>query len=279
MHNWNFAAACLLLVLAHWSGNASAEHGQPSLHPGQLLITGSSTMAPLVVAIANRFESLNQGVRIEVQTGGSGRGISDVREGKSDIGMVARTLVEKDRDLYGVPIARDGVTLILHRGNPVQTLNDREIIDIFTGKITNWKQVGGSDAPILVLASEPERGSSELFIRYLGIEYRDIRPQRLVGDNALRIKTVADTPNAIVYISVGEAERNANAGAAIKLLPAGGVTATTRNVRKGDFPISRPLTLVTRELPQGLAKRFIEFSLSSQITDIIVAHDFVPYLD
>lgn len=236
-------------------------------------------MAPLMTEVARRFSGIHQGVCIEVQTGGSGRGLSDVRQGKADIGMVARTLAESERDLYGFPIARDGVAVIVHRENPVRTLSDRQLTDIFTGKVTNWSRVGGRNVPIQVLAGEASRGSSELFVHYLGITYDEIRPQRLAGDNALRIKAIAETPRAIVYVSVGEAERNAKAGVPIKMLPIGGIEATSQNVRQGSFPISRPLTLVVRGLPKGLAKSFVEFSLSSQVTDLVITYDFIPYLD
>ena len=193
--------------------------------------------------------------------------------------MVSHTLVESGSTLYGFPIARDGIAVIVNRDNPVQALSDRQLIDIFTGKITNWKRVGGRDVPIQVLAGEANRGSSELFMQYLRIRYEDIRPQRLVGDNALRIKAISETPGAIVYVSVGEAERKAKAGAPIKLLPVDGIEATSQSVRQGSFPISRPLTLVTSGLPKGLAKTFVEFSLSSQVTDLVVNFDFIPYLD
>ncbi|RWA53145.1 ABC transporter substrate-binding protein [Cupriavidus sp. UYMSc13B] len=236
-------------------------------------------MAPLVSEIGRRFSAIHPGVCIEVQTGGSGRGVSDAREGKADIGMVSRTLAESSGALYGFPIARDGVAVIVHRDNPVQALSDRQLTDIFTGKVTNWKRVGGRDVPIQVLAGEANRASSELLVHYLGIRYEDIHPQRLVGDNALRIKAIAETPGAVVYVSVGEAERKAKAGVPIKLLPVAGIEATSQNVRQGSFPISRPLTLVTRGLPKGLAKTFVEFSLSSQVTDLVVTYDFIPYLD
>ncbi len=280
MRAWQANATSVLLGLALWCHSGSVT-GEPSAQcpTGRLLLTGSSTMAPLMSAVARRFGSIHPGVCIEVQTGGSGRGVSDARQGKADIGMAARILSESEGDLYGFPIARDGVAVIVHKDNPVRTLGDRQLVDIFAGKVSNWAQLGGRNVPIQVLAGEASRGSSELFVHYLSIKYEDIRPHRVVGDNALRIKAVAESPGAVVYVSVGEAERNVKAGVPIKLLPVAGVEATSQNVRHGSFPISRPLTLVTRGLPNGLVKKFVEFSLSSQVTDLVIAHDFIPYLD
>jgi phosphate transport system substrate-binding protein len=153
------------------------------------------------------------------------------------------------------------------------------VVDIYTGKIANWKRVGGRDAPVTVLNAREGYGSVDLFTHYFTLKYDAIKARQLVGDNQTRIRAISDNPNAIVYVSVGEAERKAQTGAPIKLLPVGGVAATSSNIRSGNFPISRPLTLVTKSLPTGLAKEFIEFSLSSQVNDLILAQDFVPYQD
>jgi phosphate transport system substrate-binding protein len=283
MRNRKFAALFAvgaLLLLASGAPGAQLRAGTPSdAWSGQLLITGSSTMAPLISAMAQRFRALHPQVGITVQAGGSGRGLLDARSGKADIGMVSRALSDSERDLYGLPIARDGVAVVVHKDNPVRMLADRQLSDIYAGKVVNWKQVGGRDAPILTVKAEAARSSSELFVHYLHMRFDDLQTQRIVGDNQARVKLMVEHPNAILYMSVGEAERSALAGAPIKSLAVGGVAATSKNIRNGDFPISRPLTLVTRGAPAGLVKDFIEYASSSQVTDLIVSHDFVPYLD
>ncbi|MEK7771939.1 MAG: substrate-binding domain-containing protein, partial [Pseudomonadota bacterium] len=108
----------------------------------RLVLTGSSTIAPLAGEIARRFESLHPGVRIDVQTGGSSRGIHDVRKGIAAIGMVSRALKADEADLQAFAIAQDGISIIVHAGNPVITLNRKQIADIYTGRITHWNAVG-----------------------------------------------------------------------------------------------------------------------------------------
>ena len=255
---------------------AASPSGKPS---GRLLLTGSSTMAPLMKEIGKRFQSLHAGVQVEVQAGGSGRGINDARLGKADIGMASRALTDKERDLYAFPIARDGVCVIIHMNNRVKALSDSQVADIFTGRTSNWKKVGGPEAPIIVLAAAERYSSTELFTHYFGLKYSDVKAHQTVGDNPTRIRAVVENPRSICYVSIGEAEREARAGAPIKLLPVDGVAATSRNVATSNFPISRPLTLVTKNLPAGLVKEFIEFSLSSQVFDLIPAFDFIPYSD
>lgn len=273
--------AALILGIAVLNAGAFASHpSSPGGVEARLVITGSSTMAPLITELARRFQSLHPGAKIEVQSGGSGRGISDARSGKADIGMVSRALSGSEaQDLYGFAIARDGVAVVVHKDNPVRVLSDRQVTDIYSGRITNWKITKGRDVPIVVLAAEPDRSSTELFTHYFGLAYGAIKAKQVLGDNPARIRAIIENPTGIVYVSVGEAERIAQAGAPIKLLPVDGVTATSRTIRSGDYPISRPLALVTNRIPKGLVKEFINFCLSSHATAVVVKHDCVPYLD
>jgi len=242
----------------------------------KLVLTGSSTVAPLAAEIGKRFESLHGNVRVDVQTGGSSRGVSDARAGLADIGMVSRALKDEEKDLLQFTIALDGISVILHRTNPVESLNKQQIIDIYTGKIVNWKSVGGNDAPITVVNKAEGRSTLELFLHYFGLKNTGVKPQVVIGDNQQGIKTVVGNPDAIGYVSVGTAEYEAGQGAAIKLLALDGVAASVENVRNRSFPLSRPLNLVTRGAPAGIAKAFIEFAGSPQVNDLIEAQYFVP---
>lgn len=242
----------------------------------KLVLTGSSTIAPLAAEIGKRFESLHDPVRVDVQTGGSSRGISDARAGLADIGMASRALKEDEKDLRSFTVALDGISIILNKANPVEALAKQQIIDIYTGKIVNWKEVGGNDAPITVVNKAEGRSTLELFLHYFGLKNTEVKPQVVIGDNQQGIKTVASNPGAIGYVSVGTAEYEAGQGAPIKLLPLEGIAASVENVRNRSFPLSRPLNLVTRAEPAGLAKTFIEFARSPQVDDLIEAQYFVP---
>ena len=242
----------------------------------RLVLTGSSTVAPLAAEIAKRFELLHSYVRVDVQTGGSSRGVSDARAGLADIGMASRALKDDEKDLLKFTVALDGIGVILNKANPVESLNKQQIIDIYTGKIVNWKDVGGNDAPITVVNKAEGRSTLELFLYYFGLKNTDVKPQVIIGDNQQGIKTVVGNPDAIGYVSVGTAEYEAGQGAPIKLLPLEGIAASVENVRNRSFPLSRPLNLVTRGAPAGIAKAFIEFASSPQVNDLIEAQYFVP---
>lgn len=245
----------------------------------KLVLTGSSTVAPLAAEIAKRFESEHSGVRVDVQSGGSSRGITDARQGTANIGLVSRALKPEEKDLKAFSIARDGVTVILNKDNPVKSLTDKQVVDIYTGKITNWRSVGGKDGTITVVNKAEGRSTLELFTHYFKLKNTDIKAQVVIGENEQGIKTVAKNPNAIGYVSIGSAEASiqggANNGVAIKLLPVNGIAATTGNVQNGTFPISRPLNLVTKTQPQGLAKEFIDFAESQKVSDIVKKQNFV----
>jgi len=242
----------------------------------KLVLTGSSTIAPLAAEIGKRFEERNPGVRVDVQSGGSSRGVADARAGLADIGMASRALNPDESDLEFFTIARDGVGVIAHRSNPLRSLTDEQIAAIYTGKIVDWSAVGGKAGRITVVNKAEGRSTLELFLHYFKLKNSDIKAQVVIGDNQQGIKTVAGAPGAIGYVSIGSAEYEAGHGAPIRLLPMNGVAASVENIRNGSFPLARPLNLVTRTEPAGLAKTFIDFARSKDVHDLIEAQFFVP---
>lgn len=242
----------------------------------KIVLTGSSTVAPLVSEIAKRYEAEHPEVRIDVQTGGSSRGIIDARQGVADIGMVSRALKQNENDMQSFTIAKDGISIIINNANPVKALTNQQIVDIYTKKINNWKQVGGKNAPITVVSKAEGRSTLELFAEYFKLKTTNIRADVIIGDNEQEIKIIAGNPNAIGYVSIGSAEYATKQNTSIKLLPIAGVQASTTTLINGSFPISRPLNLVTKTTPKGLQKDFIDFTRSKNVQDIIEKQYFVP---
>ena len=244
----------------------------------KIVITGSSTVAPLVAEIGKRFEEQNPDVRVDVQTGGSSRGINDARSGLANIGMASRSLKDEENDLKGTAIARDGIGIILNAANTVPSLTDQQIVDVFLGKITDWSAVGGQPGPITVVNKADGRSTLELFLNHFKLKASDIKAQVIIGDNQQGIKTVAGNPNAIGYVSVGTAEFEAGQGTPVKLLSMNGIPATVENIQNGSFPLARPLTLVTKDEPAGVVKAFIDFARSADVHDLVMEQFFVPVL-
>lgn len=243
---------------------------------GKLTLTGSSTVAPLATEIGKRFEELHPDVRIDVQTGGSGKGIADARMGVANIGMASRSLKPDEADLTAYQIAADGVGLIVHQSNSIKELTDEQVIAIYNDQINNWNVVGGEDKEITVVHKAEGRATLEVFLEHFGIENPTIKADVIVGDNEHGVKTVAGSEGAIGYVSMGTAEADIEAGVPIRLLALHGVEATTANVASGEFSMSRPLNLVTTSGPSTLATEFIRFCQSADVHDLVKSQYFVP---
>lgn len=254
-------------------GDAAGGDGELS---GRLTLTGSSTVAPLAGEIAKRFEAQHPNVRVDVQTGGSSRGIADAHSGLADIGMSSRGL--KDSEMQGVTthvLAQDGVAFIVHADNPIEALTNDQVLQIYTGKLTNWSQVGGREAPITVINRAEGRSELELVTGFFDIKPSDIKPTLVAGENQECVKLVAGNPDALSYLSVGTAESEIKRGTPLKMLPFDGVAATTQSVKDGKFPLGRPLVLITSEDSGPLVETFVEYALSGEVNDLIEGFSFV----
>lgn len=268
-----FIASCL------WSigcSPASFDRSDPSDLSGRLTLTGSSTVAPLVTEIAKRYEQEHPGVRIDVQTGGSGKGIADLRLGVADVGMASRPLSADEADLNGHRIAADGVGLIVHQSNPIEELTQDQVTAIYTDKINGWKEVGGEEDEIIVVHKAEGRATLEVFLQHFGIKNPTVKSDVIVGENEHAVKTVAGARGAIGYVSIGTAEVDQDLGVPIKLLRLNGVEASTANVASGAFPMSRPLNLVTTDSASPLANDFIRYCQSPDVHDLVRSQYFVP---
>jgi len=265
---WSWGAALAVAALA---GACSSGAGDAQ----RLTVTGSSTLAPLVAEIAKGYEATHPDVRIDVQSGGSSRGIADVRDGLAEIGMVSRALRGEERSLHAYPIARDGVAVIVHAENPVRALTGEQVLGIYRGEIRRWTDVGGTDRPIVVVNKAEGRATLDVFAAHFGLDLREIRADVVIGDNEQGVKTVAGSPGAIGYVSIGTALHDIASGVPIALVTVDGVAPTLENVRSGAYPVARPLNLVTREPAAGRARAFLDYARSPAAADVFRAQKFV----
>lgn len=250
-----------------FQGQASAE---------RVIITGSSTMAPVVAEIAREFEVSHPGIRVDVQSGGSSRGLLDVVDGTADLGMASRKLRPDDPPLKAYLLAHDGVAVIVHTSNPIAEVSRAELADIYTGKLATWAALDGPRASITVVHKAEGRATLDVFLEYLQIPNSTVRPDVVIGDNEQGIKTVAGDKNAIGYVSIGAAEASAANGIPVKLIRLDGVAPTSQTVVDGTFPLVRQLNLVSKNNPSRGAQQFLDFALSNLTKDLIRAQHFVP---
>ena len=266
-------AICVLLVGA----GCTAGNSDRSASSQSLVVTGSSTVAPLIADLAKQFEERRPGTRVDVQTGGSSRGISDVRQGLAGIGMVSRALGEAEADLSGHMLALDGVALIVHASNPLVDLSREQVIGIYAGRIRDWSEAGGTAGPITVVHKADGRSTQDVFLGHFAMDPADVRASVVIGDNEQGVKSVAGNPGAIGYVSIGAAEASAELGVPVKLIALDGHPATSRAVAQGSFPLVRELNLVTLGELSPLATDFIEYARSADAREFIEAHYFVAF--
>lgn len=266
----------LLAILVLASGCAPGSQTGADSESVKLVVTGSSTVAPLVSDLAKAFEAEHPAARIDVQTGGSSRGMADARQGLADIGMVSRSPKDDEQDLQWHAVAKDGLAVIVHADNPLDGLSGADVERIYRGEIASWQELGGNDAPVTVVSKAEGRSTLEIFLKHFGMASPDIQADVVIGDNQQGIKTVAGNPDAIAYVSIGTAEFEAAQGTPIKLLTLDGVVPSTAAVRDGSYPISRTLHLVTAQAPEGWVAEFLTFCGSTAAQPLVEGQFFVP---
>lgn len=239
-------------------------------------VVGSSTIAPLAGELGRLFEATHPGARIDVEMGGSTRGVVEVRAGQADIGMVSRVLRADEGDLLPFPCGRDGVAMIVHSGLGVTELAREQILSIYRGATTNWREVGGPDLGITVVNKAEGRSTLELFLHHFQLKSQEVRASVVIGDNQQGIKSVASIPGAIGYVSIGAAEAAVAESIGIRILPLDGVPATTPRVQDGTYPFARELIFVTKSPPRGLAREFLDYALSPEAAPVVRELHFVP---
>ncbi len=244
---------------------------------GQLVVQGSTTVLPITQAAAEVFMKNNPQANISVRGGGSGNGIAALIDGTCDIADASRPMKVKEillcqkKGISPVPhiVAMDGIAVIVHSSNPIQGLNMEEIKDIYTGKITNWKELGGKDQKIVVVSRDSASGTFETFNKIV-LKGKKVIPEALAQASNKTVATiVATTKGAIGYVGLGYLSET------IKALPVNGIAPERETVGSGKYPISRPLYMYTNGAPQGVAKDFIDFIWSEEGQKIVEEQGFV----
>lgn len=268
---------CIFISLPGLSKGKPNEAGvQNALEGAKLTLSGSSTIAPLAGELAKAFEKKNPRIRVDVQSGGSAKGLADVRSGLSDIGMVSRDVTEREVDLNATLIAYDGIALIVHKDNPVSGLTDKQVVSIFTGQTKNWKELGGPDQSIVVVNKAEGRSTLELFLQFFGLKNVDIPAKMIVGENEQAIKFVGGSKWSVGYVSVGAAEYASTVSRTIRTLRLNDIDATLINVKNKTYALRRGLNFVNLKPGSAKVQRFLDFLKDPIAKNLIEDHFFVP---
>ncbi len=240
---------------------------------GTLRISGGTAHIPVMQALAQEIMTRYPSIRISIAGGGSGVGIKQVGEGLVDIGNSGRKPTVEEIATYGLKLHRwavDGVAAVVHPKNPVKALTFQQLQDIFSGKIMNWKEVGGPDQAIHVVTRDEASGTREVFWEKAlqkGVIRKDAD---VVPSNGAMKTAVATDPAAIGYMSVGYVDET------VRALALDGVEASVETVLSGKYPVARGLYSNTKGEPSPLAKAFLELLFAPEGQAVITAKGYIP---
>lgn len=247
---------------------------------GILQIDGSTTVGPIADAFAEVFKKKYQDATFTVKKTGSGDGAAALIDGRCDIATMSRFMkadeIKKAVDKGVFPtahaVAMDGVCVIVHPSNPVTNLTKQQIHDIYTGKITNWKELGGADMKIVAITRDSSSGTFEVFNEKVMNKDKMAGSVETVNANPQAHARVKSTEGAIAYVGLAFQE-------GVKTLKVDNIVCTKGTVKEGIYPIARPLYLFTNGFPEpGTIKYdFCTFYLSEKGQEIIEAKGFVPF--
>ena len=238
------------------SASESASSGEAL--SGKVSMSGSTSMETIANALREAFMAKYPDVTVDVQLGGSSVGVQDAQSGKSDIGNVSRELKAEETGLKENKIAIDGIAVIVNPANKVTEITSEDLVKVYTGEITNWKDLGGEDQPIVVIGREASSGTRGAFEELLKIEDQCKYAQELNETGAVKT-SVASTPAAIGYVSLEALDDT------VVALNVDGAEATEEEIKAGKYPLSRPFLMVTGEgelRPEVQA--FLDFVLGAE---------------
>ena len=240
---------------------------------GKIDIAGGTAHIPVMKDAAKRIMQAHPGIRISVAAGGSGVGVQKVGEGLVEIGNTGRPLSAEEIAKYGLKsfaFAIDGVAVAVHPKNPVAALSAAQVQDIFSGKLSNWKQLGGRDAAIHLFTRDEASGTREVFWEKLLKKGPIADSANVVASNGAMKSALAGDPEAIGYVSIGHIDDT------IKAPNLDGITPSQDNARSGKYPVVRKLYMNTKGEPQGLIAAFVRYIIGPEGAQMTAAAGYLP---
>ncbi|MGN7612855.1 phosphate ABC transporter substrate-binding protein [Magnetococcales bacterium HHB-1] len=241
-----------------------------------LSLAGSTTIHPIVKLASEHFYH-KTGIRVHSIGGGTEKGIQLLLDKQIDISMASRQIGPSDpKELVYYTIGHDGIAVIVNTINPLSKLSHKQVAEIFSGKISNWKMLGGRDHKIIPIIKRRAHSTKKLFESFFSLQGKTPKSARVIGSNLEDIMYVAIDPYAIGYVSIGSAASAHNHGVHIKSIALDGIQATMASIAKDQYPLQRPLNLITVGKPQPKAKKFIQFLLGPEGQQIVRQEGFIP---
>ena len=248
------------------SNTDNSDNNDSAAVTGTVSTDGSTSMEKVIGALGESFMAANEGVEFTYNPTGSGAGITAAQEGRCDIGLSSRALKDEEKagGLKETVLAYDGIAIIVNPENPVNDLTLDQIAKLYTGEITNWKDVGGNDAEVVLIGREAASGTRDGFESITGTKYKCQYRQELTSTGDV-ITAVSQNPDAIGYASLASIKDS------VKALNVDGVTPSEATVKDGSYKVQRPFVLVTVEGKEltPVAQKFFDYITSPDAAAII----------
>lgn len=268
-------ATTLSLIVLAAAGLSAAPAGAQK----NIVLDGSTTVGPIAKAFADYYKG-KSGVGATISESGSGNGVKSLINGACDIANMSRfmkdsefkTCVEKGILPVAHVVAFDGLAVVVNPANKVSALTDAQIADIYTGKITNWKQLGGDDAEIVVISRDTNSGTYETFNELILRKKAVVKGAEYVGSNGQAKTRVASTKNAIAYVGLGFVDDT------VKALSVDGILPSAKTIVSGKYPIARPLFMFTNGYPKmgSAVYDFVTLHLTEEGREIVKDLGYIP---
>ena len=247
----------------------------------KITIAGSTTVLPIAQATAEVFMDNNPEINVSVRGGGSSVGIASIMSGTVDIGDASRHIKNKELtaaresgiNIVEHIVANDGIAIVLNNSNTIDALTLSQLKDIYTGKIQNWKELGGKNMPIVVVSRDVSSGTFEVFNKLVLKNAKGLDSALMLASNNAVVTTISTTPGAIGYAGLGYITEK------VKAVPVDGVKATEKTIQTKEYPISRTLQMYTKGIPTGIVKQYIDFVLSPEGQKIVEQQGFIRIMD
>ncbi len=240
---------------------------------GAVATGGSTSVEKVIGALSEAFMEANPGVDVTYDPTGSSAGVTGAADGTLDIGLSSRALKEEEisKGLKETTFALDGIAIVVNTENTATDLSLEQIAGLATGEITNWSEVGGPDAPVVLIGREAGSGTRDGFESIVGVEDKCAYEQELTSTGAV-LAGVAANPNAFGYVSLASVDD------AVKMVTVDGVAASEETVKDGSYKIQRPFVFATKEGEElsAQAQAFYDFALSEEAAELIAAAGAVP---
>lgn len=265
------ATGCSQTATSSVAGTSASEASATEELSGTLSMNGSTSMEKVIKAVNGAFMEKNKGVTVNLNLTGSGTGIQEASEGKCDIGNSSRKLKDEEAEkLDATVVGLDGIALVVNPVNKLEDITLQDLAKVYSGEITNWKELGGDDKSIVVIGREDGSGTRDGFESIVMGDKEPKYAQELESTGSV-INAVATTDGAIGYASL------ANVDETVKALKVGGVEATEENVKSGTYEVQRPFICATlKGSDNKLAKAYLDFILSEEGQALVLAQGAVP---